>query len=103
MDKKILSMLGIAKKAGKVASGEFLCEESIRNGKAKVVIVSDEASDNTKKRFRDKTTYYQVPLYERFSMEALGKAIGSETRAVICVNDAGIARTIIKYFTNEQQ
>ena len=103
MDKKILSMLGIAKKAGKVASGEFLCEESIRNGKAKVVIVSDEASDNTKKRFRDKTTYYQVPLYERFSMEALGKAIGSETRAVISVNDAGIARTIIKYFTNEQQ
>lgn len=103
MDKKILSMLGIAKKAGKVASGEFLCEESIRNGKAKVVIVSEEASDNTKKRFRDKTTYYQVPLYERFSMEALGKAIGSETRAVISVNDAGIARTIIKYFTNEQQ
>ena len=103
MDKKILSMLGIAKKAGKVASGEFLREESIRNGKAKVVIVSEEASDNTKKRFRDKTTYYQVPLYERFSMEALGKAIGSETRAVISVNDAGIARTIIKYFTNEQQ
>lgn len=103
MNKKILSMLGIAKKAGKVASGEFLCEESIRNGKAKVVIVSEEASDNTKKRFRDKTTYYQVPLYERFSMEALGKAIGSETRAVISVNDAGIARTIIKYFTNEQQ
>lgn len=103
MDKKILSMLGIAKKAGKVASGEFLCEEAIRNGKAKVVIVSEEASDNTKKRFRDKTTYYQVPLYERFDMETLGKAIGSETRAVISVNDAGIARTIIKYFTNDKQ
>jgi len=96
-------MLGIAKKAGKLASGEFLCEESIRNGKAKVVIVSEEASANTKKRFRDKTNFYQVPLYERFSMEALGKAIGSETRAVVCINDAGIARTILNYFTTDQQ
>ncbi|MBR5348406.1 MAG: ribosomal L7Ae/L30e/S12e/Gadd45 family protein [Lachnospiraceae bacterium] len=96
-------MLGIAKKAGKLASGEFLVEESIRGGKAKVVIVSEEASANTKKRFRDKTTFYQVPLYERFDMATLGKAIGSETRAVISINDAGIARTIINYFTTDQQ
>ena len=103
MDKKILSMLGIAKKAGKLASGEFLTEEAVRSGKAKLVIVSEEASENTKKRFRDKTTFYQVPLYERFDMVTLGKAIGCEARAVISVNDAGIARTIMNYFTTEQQ
>ncbi len=36
-------------KAGKVASGEFSTEKAVKTGKARLVIVADEASANTKK------------------------------------------------------
>ena len=46
---KILNMIGLAQKAGKVASGEFSTEKAVKTGKAYTVIVADDSSDNTKK------------------------------------------------------
>lgn len=48
---KILNLIGLATKAGKIGSGEFMTEKSVKSGKASLVIVSEEASDNTKKMF----------------------------------------------------
>ena len=50
---KVLSMLGLAAKAGKVASGEFSTEKEVKSGNACLVIVAEDASDNTKKMFRN--------------------------------------------------
>ena len=60
---KILSMVGMAMKAGKVVSGEFSTEKAVKTGKAFLVIVSEAASDNTKKMFRNMCSYYEVPMY----------------------------------------
>ena len=49
--KKLLSLLGLAKRARKVVSGEFSTEKSVKSGRSQMVIVSEEASDNTKKMF----------------------------------------------------
>ena len=46
-------MLGLAAKAGKIASGEFSTERAVKSGSAFLVIVSEEASENTKKLFRE--------------------------------------------------
>ena len=51
---KALSMIGLATKAGKVASGEFCTEKEVKSGRAYLVIVADDASDNTKKKFQIK-------------------------------------------------
>ena len=61
---RVLSMLGIAAKAGSVASGEFSTEKAVKEGRAYLVIVAQDASDNTKKMFRNMTDFYQVPMYE---------------------------------------
>ena len=50
---KILNMIGLAQKAGKVASGEFSTEKAVKTGKAYTVIVADDSSDNTKKMYRN--------------------------------------------------
>ena len=47
--RKVLGSLGLAMKAGDVVSGEFMTEKSVKSGKAFLVIVSEEASDNTRK------------------------------------------------------
>lgn len=47
----VLSLMGIAKKAGKIVSGEFQTEQAVKSGRACLVVLSAEASDNTKKKF----------------------------------------------------
>ena len=52
-DRKILNLLGLAQKAGKIASGEFSTEKAIKGGQAKMVVISADASGNTKKKFHN--------------------------------------------------
>lgn len=46
---KILSLVGLATRAGKTASGEFCTEKEVKTGRAALVIVAGDASENTKK------------------------------------------------------
>ena len=57
---KILSLLGLATRASSVVSGEFMTEKCVKSGAARLVIVGNDASDNTKKNFRNmlSTTAY---------------------------------------------
>lgn len=91
---KILSMLGLAAKAGKIASGEFSTEKSVKSGSAFLVIVSEEASENTKKMFHNMCSFYQVPMHLYASKEALGNAIGKQFRASLAVLDEGFAKSL---------
>lgn len=92
---KVLSMLGLAAKAGAIASGEFSTEKSVKEGRAFLVIVAEDASDNTKKHFRDMTAFYEVPMYTYSQKEILGHAIGKEFRASLAVNNENFAKSII--------
>ena len=49
VEKKVFSYLGLATRAGALASGEFMTEKVVKAGTAKLVIVATDASDNTKK------------------------------------------------------
>lgn len=81
-------------KAGKVVSGEFSTEKAVKEGKAALVIVAEDASDNTKKLFNDKCDFYQVPVYVYGDKEIIGHAIGKELRASLAIVDAGFAKSI---------
>lgn len=93
---KALSMLGLAKRAGKVVSGEFSVEKAVKSGKAYLVIVAEDASANTRKNFTDMCTYYELPLIFTGTKETLGHAIGCELRASAAVTDSGFAQSIEK-------
>ena len=99
---KVLSMLGLAAKAGNIASGEFSTEKSVKEGRAYLVIVAGDASDNTKKRFRDMTTFYEVQMYEYAYKDTLGHAIGKELRSSLAVNNEGFATNIEKKLLEAQ-
>ena len=93
---KVYSLLGLCQKAGKLASGEFAVLNAIKGGSASYVLVSEDASDNTKKKFRDKCEYYGVPMSFFGDMESLGRAIGKEVRTSIAIMDNGFAKTLQK-------
>ena len=96
MQDKIISMIGLATRAGKTASGEFMTEKSVKGNQAYLVIVAADASGNTRKMFRNMCTYYKVPLYIYGTKEMLGHGMGKESRASLAVIDKNFADTIIK-------
>lgn len=93
---KILGLLGLATKAGKAKSGEFSTEKAVKSGQASLVIVSRDASENTKKMFRNMCTYYKVPYYEFGGREELGAAMGKQMWVSLAVTDPGFSSAIVK-------
>ena len=53
---KILNLLGLAMRAGKLVTGEELTLKDIRANKAKFVFVAQDASENTRKKIKDKSS-----------------------------------------------
>lgn len=94
--KKVLSLVGLATKAGKTVSGEFSTEKSVKTGKGFLVLVAEDASENTKKKFRNMCEYYEVPVYFIADKESLGRAMGKEYRACLAVQDGNFAKAIMK-------
>ncbi len=92
--KKLFGLIGLAAKARKVVSGEFSTEKSIKSGKSCLVIISEEASDNTKKMFTNMCTHYKVPICLFGTKEELGHAMGQQLRASLSVEDAGFAKSM---------
>ncbi len=97
---KALSMMGLAQRAGKVVSGEFSTEKAVKTGKAWLVVVAGDSSDNTKKMFTNMCEYYEVPVYIYSDKETLGHAIGKEFRASLAVVDENFSKQIIKHIEN---
>lgn len=98
MQDKLLSFLGLACRARAVVSGEFATEDAVKKNKAKLCIVAADASDNTKKLFRDKCSFYGVPFMEYGTKEDLGRAIGKEIRASLAVTQESFAESFLKKY-----
>lgn len=88
---RVLTLLGLARRARRIESGEFAVERAIQNKKAYIVFVAEDASENTKKLFFNKCNYYKIPCITFGTKESLGKAIGSEARASVAVTDPGLS------------
>lgn len=91
----ILQLLGLAQRSGGVSSGEFMTENCVKDGSARLVVVAQDASDRTKKTFKDMCDFYEVPICIYSTKEVLGHAIGKEFRASLAVTNEGLAGQII--------
>ena len=87
-------MIGLAMKAGKISSGEYQTEYSVKIGKAFFVIIASDASTNTRKKFQNMCDFYEVECISKYTKEELGQMIGREYRACLAINDSGFAQSI---------
>lgn len=98
---KIISLIGIARKAGKVICGTDRSVDSIRKEKKKgikLLFCSTDASQNTVKRIRNTSSFYKIPLYTlSITKEELAKITGCEGAiSVIGITDAGFCRAMLE-------
>ena len=92
---RMLNMLGLCMRAGKIISGEKACVQAVRMGSACVVIMDKAAAKNAVKAVTDSCTFYEVPLIYAPEDE-LGYAIGKPGRMVAAITDPSMADRILQ-------
>lgn len=93
---KVLGLIGLSAKAGKIEYGADAVEEAIKRKKAKLVIVAEDAADRTKENFKflcNKSNIYYVIFGEK---EIISKAIGKNNKAIIAIKDKNLSNEIYK-------
>ncbi len=91
MDRKVQSLLSLCQRAGKMVTGEDTVEVNIKNGEALLVIIAEDASENTKNKFVNKCKYYNVEYFICSTKEELSRCIGKYNRSVYAVVDKNFA------------
>lgn len=95
-------MLGLAQKAGRVASGETAAEYAVRSGEARLLIAAEDASAGSRKRLLDRAAYRKIPALVWGDKESLGRAVGKNERAGLVITEEGFARQIAELIRQDK-
>ena len=103
MNSKVLSMLGLSRRAGAVIIGTDLVTKALPSGKVKLVIYSCDASANTEKKITDKCKFYKTECVKlSYDGGEIAHAIGKQsTVSVVGITDENFSREIIFRISNE--
>ena len=94
ISRKAQSLLSLCQRAGKMTSGPA-SEGLIAKGEAYFVIIAGDASDNTKKKYKNKCEYYNIPYLICSGKEELSCCIGKYDRSVFAITDKGFAQGLM--------
>ena len=94
---KVLGMLGLAKKAGRLEVGEEPVGGAARAREARLILVAQDAADNTIRRVRHfadagQCLWVKIPA----TKDELGRAVGRTSCAMVAVTDIGFAEAAAK-------
>ena len=97
-ERRFLSLLGLCRKAGRLIVGSDLaCEAMGKRARVRLAVLSDGASENTKKRIRTKTAFYGISLLTvSLSPVVIGAAVGKGEIAVCAVTDENFSKELIR-------
>jgi len=87
-------MIGLAIKARKVSYGTELAKKSVRSKKARLVLLSSNASQRCKKDIYDICSYYNTDIIEKNFSDVFYQLTSKELMKVMSINDEGFAREI---------
>lgn len=94
---KILSLLGFAAKAGKLAYGFEATVSSLKAKKSELVVIAEDISEKSRKEavfFAEKVNTQHIIL-EGVTINDVSVAVGRKC-GIISVNDKGFAEALLK-------
>lgn len=92
---KTLNLLGLAQKAGKLATGFDAVKISLNKNQAKLVFIGNDVSQNTKNKISFLMRKKDIKLIDAFSSAEITQALGKE-RKLVSVMDPGFSKAMIK-------
>ncbi|MBQ9708495.1 MAG: ribosomal L7Ae/L30e/S12e/Gadd45 family protein [Firmicutes bacterium] len=96
MKNKVISYLGLARRAGKLVSGVNTCTVNMAKGRVKLMILAEDISDNSRNKIMKEIRRYNVPYVSWGTIDEMSHAVGSEGRSVFAICDKGFADVILK-------
>ena len=93
---KILSNLGLCKKAGGVIAGANMVCEYLAKHKIFYIFLASDCAYNNKKIIHDKAKYYDVEVCESYSSLELSAAIGLNDRMVVGITNKNFLKILKK-------
>lgn len=103
MEKNTLLVIGLAARARGIVIGTNQVLESVRNKKARLVLIAGDVSDNTNKNITDKCSYYSVAAVKTdATTEQLGRAVGHSHTAAIAFTDANFVKAYEKSLSGDK-
>ena len=94
MNEQYLNIIGLAYRARKVSIGEEVILKDIQFRRAKLILLAEDISNQTKKKLVNKCETYKVPYVEVDDRHTLASAIGKTNRVAIAILDQGFATKI---------
>lgn len=96
MNDKFLSLLGLARRGGRLSLGHDAVISSVVKNKAKLCVLSCEASQRLQNEIKHACTFENknIPvIITEYSLNELSMSVGSKA-AVISVDDEGFAKAL---------
>ena len=97
-EQSLMKMLGLARRARKLAVGTDAAIDAVRSGKAAIALVASDASERTRKQLGDQCASYGVTLVTlKADRSALAAALGSKDGQIsaCAVTDRNMAIKIL--------
>lgn len=91
---RFYSYLGLATRAGQVVSGEHAVESAVRRGKVKLLLIAEDASENTHRKFNSLALNHNVKAIVFGEKATMGQAMGKSQRAIVGITDRNFANVI---------
>ncbi len=95
-NKKFMSMLSLAQKAGAIKTGDYAVSYCIQERLTKLVLLAKNSGHNTMKKFANKGDFYDVEIVTCHSKEILSWAIGKDNVAVLAITDENFSKKILQ-------
>ncbi|RPI49146.1 MAG: 50S ribosomal protein L7 [Chloroflexi bacterium] len=98
MSEPWLSLLGMARRAGRLVSGTETVSAAVRRGQVTLIMAAADLSPKTKERLTRLAQAHQVRLLFGASRAELGAATGYAGRGVYGLTQKDLANAIGRYF-----
>lgn len=98
MHSKILSMIGLARRAGKLSMGHDMALESLKKRKAKLIVFCSDVSPRLINEFEKKNS--NVPIIKSdITMDEVHFSVGKKV-GVMTVDDENFSKRLIELFND---
>lgn len=103
MKSKLESYLGFARKSGNLIFGAGTCEISMDKGKVKLLIITEDTAENTRKKLIPKAERLGIPYIIYGLSDEISRITGTSGRTIFAITDKNFANVITEQIESEKK
>ena len=100
---RAFDLLGLAQRAGAVERGVDATRRALRDGRARLVLIAEDASAAQVKKIAGLLEHRPVPQRQAGGQEALGAALGAGPLSAVAITRRDFAEPMLRHLTGDRE